>query len=390
MRGTHSRTELQKRLEQAHTQIAQLQAQLHQQAGRDPLTGLLELAPFVNAVGNELGRAGRYGRPVALVRIDIDNFEALNVQHGRKAGDHVLQAAARAIVSQTRAQDIVCRVAGDQFAVLLPETDAAGGAVCSERILGVLERVQAEGVAGLRASAGVAPFERGQDGERLLASAGAALRQAQEDGGGRVALSGAAGAPEYVRGDAALALMAGLSERDAWTAAHARAVGNLAATLAQKLGLSSEADTIRTAALLHDVGKMGIPDAVLNKPAGLDDAEWSLMREVPLAGERILRSVPGMGAAARLVRHVHERWDGSGHPDGLAGDQVPIGSRVIAACDSYHAMTSPRPWRPALTHEEAVRELLDGADSQFDPDIVEVLIGHVNGLRQASAYLAGT
>jgi diguanylate cyclase (GGDEF)-like protein len=390
MRSNSARAELQGRLDEAHRQISQLQTQLQQHAGRDPLTGLLDLGPFMGALGNELGRASRYGRPVAVVRIDIDDFEALNIQLGRASGDRVLQAAGQAIASQTREQDMVCRVAGDQFALLLPETDAAGGAVCAERILGVLERVQAEGIAGLRASAGVAPFERGQNSERLLAAAGVALRRAQEDGGGRVALSGAGGAAEFVRGDAALALMAALSERDAWTAAHARAVGNLAATLAQKLGLSAEADTIRTAALLHDVGKMGIPDAVLNKPSELDVGEWALMREVPLAGERILRSVPGMGAAARLVRHVLEHFDGTGHPDGLAGEQIPMGSRVIAPCDAYHAMTSPRPWRPAMRHEEAIHELLGGADTQFDPDIVEVLIGHVNGLRQASAYLAGT
>lgn len=387
MRGTREKEDLQQRLEAACRQIASLQAQLQQQSGRDPLTGLLELTPFMNSLNLELGRAGRYGRPVSVVRIDIDNFEAVNIHHGRAVGDRVLASAARTIGGQTRAQDMTCRVAGDQFALLLPETDAAGAAQCAERILGVLERLSAEGVEGLRASAGVAPFEKGQNGERVLAAAGAALRQAQEDGGGRVCLSGVAGAPEYVRGDGALALMAALSERDAWTAAHARAVGNLAATLAQKLGVRTEADTIRTAALLHDVGKMGIPDAILNKPDALDEAELSLMREVPLAGERILRSVPGMGAAARLVRHVHERWDGSGHPDGLAGDQIPFGSRVVAACDAYHAMTSPRPWRPALSHEEAVRELLAGASVQFDPEVVEVLIGHVNGLRQASAYV---
>jgi diguanylate cyclase (GGDEF)-like protein len=387
MRGNKERDELQRRLEDAHRQIAQLQSNLQQHAGRDPLTGMLELTPFMNALGNELGRAGRYGRPVAVVRIDLDDFEALNVQHGRAIGDRVLIAAGAAISSQVRAQDLVCRVAGDQFALLLPETDAAGGAQCAERILGVLERLSADGPTGLRASAGVAPFERGQNGERLLASAGAALRQAQEEGGGRVALSGAAGAAEFVRGDAALALMAALSERDAWTAAHARAVGNLSATLAQKLGMSAEADTIRTAALLHDIGKMGIPDVVLNKPGALDDGEWALMREVPLGGERILRSVPGMGAAARLIRHVHEWFDGSGHPDGLAGDQIPIGSRVIAPCDAYHAMTSPRPWRAALTHEQAIHELLEGNDRQFDPEVVEVLIGHVNGLRQAAAYI---
>src|SRR3954449_6976768 len=300
MRGTKEKEDLQQRLEAACRQIASLQSQLQQQTGRDPLTGMLELTPFMNSLDQELSRAGRYGRPVAVVRIDIDNFEAVNIQVGRPAGDRVLAAAARMIAGQTRAQDIVCRVAGDQFALLLPETDAAGGAVCAERILGVLERLSAEGVEGLRASAGIAPFERGQNAERLLAAAGAALKGAQEDGGGRVALSGAGGAAEYIRGDAALALMAALSERDAWTAAHARAVGNLAATLAQKLGLSADADTIRSAALLHDVGKMGIPDLVLNKPMALDEAEWALMREVPLAGERILRSVPGMGAAARL------------------------------------------------------------------------------------------
>lgn len=390
MRGTRQTEELQQRLEAACRQIAALQSQLQAQNGRDHLTGMLGLSQWMASLNMELARASRYGRPVTVVRVDIDNFEAVNIQHGRAAGDRVLAAVAQTIGGQIRAQDMACRVAGDQFALLLPETDAAGAAVCAERILAVLERLRAEGVEGLRASAGVAPFERGQDGERLLASAGAALRQAQEDGGGRVALSSTAGAAEYVKGDGALALMAALGERDAWTAAHARAVGSLAATLAQKLGLSADADTIRTGALLHDIGKMGIPDLVLNKPMALDEAEWSLMREVPLAGERILRSVPGMGAAARLVRHVHEHFDGSGHPDGLAGDQIPMGSRVIAACDAYHAMTSPRPWRPALTHEQAVHELLEGSGSHFDPEVVEVLVGHVNGLRQASAYLAGS
>src|SRR3954451_8997189 len=247
MRGTKEKEEMQQRLEAACRQIASLQAQLEQQSGHDALTGMLALTPFMNSLNQELGRAGRYGRPVCVVRIDIDNFEAINVGRGRQVGDRVLAAAGHMISGQTREQDLVCRVAGDQFALLLPETDTAGAAVCAERILGVLERCMAEGVEGLRASAGVAPFERGQSGERLLATAGAALRQAQEDGGGRVALSDAGGAAEYVRGDAALALMAALSERDAWTAAHSRALGNLAATLAQKLGLSADADTIRSA-----------------------------------------------------------------------------------------------------------------------------------------------
>jgi diguanylate cyclase (GGDEF)-like protein len=386
MRGAE-REQLQAQIAAANREIARLQSQLLQQQQLDPVTSLMKVTPFMTVVTNELARAARYGRPVVIARIDVDDFEGVNIQHGRLVGDRVLAAVAQSITAQTRAQDTVCRIAGDQFGLLLPETDAAGGAQCMQRVLGVLERLRMDGVEGLRASVGVAPFERGQSAERLLAAAGAALRQAQEDGGGRIALAGTAGAAEYVRGDGALALMAALSERDAWTAAHSRAVGNLASTLAQKLGLSADADTIRSAALLHDVGKVGIPDAVLNKPLALDASEWALMREVPLSGERILRSVPGMGAVARLVRHAHERWDGSGHPDGLEGDQIPIGSRVIAACDAYHAMTSPRPWRPAISHEDAVHELLDGAGTQFDPEIIEVLVGHVNGLRQAAAFM---
>src|SRR5215212_7405189 len=196
MRGTKDRDDLQQRLEAACRQIAALQSQLQMQTGRDPLTGMLELTPFMNSLELELGRAGRYGRPVTVIRIDIDAFEAVNIQYGRPAGDRVLAAAAKMVAGQTRAQDVVCRVAGDQFALLLPETDAAGGAVCAERILGVLERLSADGVDGLRASAGVAPFERGQNAERLLAAAGGALRQAQEDGGGRVGLARDGGTAE--------------------------------------------------------------------------------------------------------------------------------------------------------------------------------------------------
>src|SRR5437868_12041346 len=116
MRGAKEREDMQQRLEAACRQIAQLQSQLQLHTGRDPLTGLLELTPFMNTLGVELARAGRYGRPVAVVRIDIDNFEAVNVQYGRPAGDRVLAMASRMIAGQTRAQDIVCRVAGDQFA----------------------------------------------------------------------------------------------------------------------------------------------------------------------------------------------------------------------------------------------------------------------------------
>src|SRR4051794_31852836 len=188
MRG-NEKEELRRRLDETQRQLKQLQRQYHEQAGRDPATGLLEIGPFMTALGNELDRASRYGRPVVVARLDLDGFEALNVQHGRLVCDRVIAAAGAAIKTQTRAQDTVCRAGGDQFAILLPETDAAGGMQCLERVLGVLGRLRVDGVEGLRASAGVAPFERGQTAERLYAAAGAALHHAREEGGARAELA---------------------------------------------------------------------------------------------------------------------------------------------------------------------------------------------------------
>jgi HD-GYP domain-containing protein (c-di-GMP phosphodiesterase class II) len=146
-----------------------------------------------------------------------------------------------------------------------------------------------------------------------------------------------------------------------------------------------EVGRVRMAALLHDIGKVGIPDEILHKPGKLDDREWELMRQHPVIGERILRMIPGLGAIARIVRHEHERWDGGGYPDGLVGAATPLGSRIILACDAYHAMTSDRPYRAAMPHAEAMAELTRNSGTQFDPEVVQALIGYLYGRRQAGA-----
>jgi putative nucleotidyltransferase with HDIG domain len=171
-----------------------------------------------------------------------------------------------------------------------------------------------------------------------------------------------------------LALATAVEARDGYTHAHSEETVFLVESVARELDLPDEdLAECKTAALLHDVGKIGIPDSVLHKPGPLDEAEWRIMREHPVIGERILRQVPGLERVAAAVRHEHERWDGGGYPDGLAGESIPLESRIILVCDAYHAMTSDRPYRSRMPREEALAELRKCAGTQFDPQVVDAL-----------------
>ncbi len=166
-----------------------------------------------------------------------------------------------------------------------------------------------------------------------------------------------------------------LGARDGYTGDHSVTVHELAIAVARALGLDGQAVAeVEAVALLHDVGKIGIPDHVLHKPGPLDDTEWELMRQHPLIGERILRPLPGLSGVATAVRHEHEHWDGSGYPDGIAGELIPPASRIVLACDAFHALVSDRPYREALPLQAAMTELRRCAGSQFDPDVVEALL----------------
>jgi hypothetical protein len=190
-----------------------------------------------------------------------------------------------------------------------------------------------------------------------------------------------------------VALGSALEARDGYTGGHGEETLALVQRVAERLGLSeavtAEAEAV---ALLHDIGKIGMPDEILRKPGRLDAHETAIMREHPVIGERILRHVPGLEAVARAVRHEHERWDGGGYPDGLAGEAIPLASRITLVCDAYHAMTSVRPYRAALDHEEAAEELRQGAGRQFDPAIVSALLAALasDGDEAAAAYQAAS
>jgi putative nucleotidyltransferase with HDIG domain len=244
----------------------------------------------------------------------------------------------------------------------------------------------AGGVTGISASVGVADLSVAVTPEGLMAAAREGLEAARAAGGGRVAECPGAidDAVSPGQTDVVSALVSALQERDRYTGDHSESVVDVAGRVAESLAVApAEVERIRTAALLHDIGKVGVPDEILHKPGPLTDEEWEIMREHPAIGERILRAIPGMGQVAKIVRHEHERWDGGGYPDGIAGETIPLGSRIILACDAYHAMTSDRPYRRAMSHQDAVAELSRHAGTQFDPEVAQALIGYLYGRRQA-------
>jgi diguanylate cyclase (GGDEF)-like protein len=375
--------ELERRLAEAHRRLSELEAELAGRAQRDALTGLPSEEAFEHRLQAEVERSRRHGRPLSVAAVDVDGFHQVNAGHGRAVADELLRTVGSILRSATRVNDVVCRTSADEFLVILPETDGRAAAMAFERILLELEAATVGPLESVAVSVGIAEWSRPLSAEAFTLAAVEAMQRARAAGGARIA---GVGAQEHSGGeqvsDAVAGLAEALSERDRYTGEHSQSVVDLAAQVAIGLGLDErEIERVKAAALLHDIGKVAIPDHILLKPGPLDPTEWQVMHEHPVIGERILRAIPGLGGVARIVRHEHERWDGTGYPDGLAGERIPIGARIILACDAYHAMISDRPYRKAITHAEAIRELASNAGSHFDPQVTEILIGCLYGSR---------
>ncbi|MDQ3728111.1 MAG: diguanylate cyclase [Actinomycetota bacterium] len=379
-------------LQAARLRVAELEAELGRVSGRDALiSSLMTLPAFRAQLELELERAQRYGRPLTVAILDIDRFRYLNMKRGYATGDKILHAVGELLADRTRALDLTCRAGADEFVMLLSESPVGEAQIVLERILVALEGVGAGDQKGVSASVGIAGLRHGQSADSLLAQAAMALDGARTEGGGRVLISdGSEGEPGQIAPtvgtnvEVVAALAQALEERDQYTGEHSESVVDLTERVAQALGMDEEdIKDVLAAALLHDIGKVGIPDEVLHKNGPLDAREWEIMHQHPVIGERIMRAIPGMGSIARVVRHEHERWDGGGYPDGLAGEAIPLSARIILACDAYHAMVSDRPYRKAMSHHDAMAELTANAGTQFDPEIVQALVGCLVGRRQA-------
>jgi diguanylate cyclase (GGDEF)-like protein/putative nucleotidyltransferase with HDIG domain len=359
-------------LRTTHARIAVLEAERNDYLRKDRRAGVLTLDAFREAAAAALRGSQRRGESAALVLVDIDGFRALNGRRGAAAGDEALAAVAARLRELVRGGDVVGRTGADELAVVMPGANLSGARGVAERLVAILEQT-----GPVTVSAGIAVDGGTGQLDGLMADASAILERARIAGGGRVGAPGRLPTPEPSRG-AIGALALALSERDRGTGEHAEHVVALAGAVARRLNLDAEeVERIAAAALLHDIGKVAVPDSVLSKPGPLNDEEWEIMRGHTIVGERILRAVPGLGPVARMVRHGHERFDGNGYPDGLRGEEIPLGSRIVLVCDAYDAMTSPRPYRDALSREQAVAELTAHAGTQFDPRVVQALVGYL-------------
>ena len=387
MSARSERDQLARELEAARKRIADLETALLRR-GRDALTAVLRIEAFREQFVEELARTRRRGLEGALIILQVDRLADIHRDHGFAVGDELLSALVEALRAGTRSEDLLGRIGDDRFALLLREAGEAATSACIARLLGAFQLIEAGPVRGVSVSAGIAMFGADdQDAVVLFQHASQALVDAQAAGGGRAVIAsddgeGAGVSAKLHRRDAVEALAMALLERDRYTGEHSESVVDMAVAVARSLGLSSsQVEDVRAAALLHDIGKVGIPDAILNKPGPLTPDERTVMAEHPVIGERILRSIGGFLNVADIVRHEHESWDGSGYPDGLRGEQIPIGSRIILACDAYHAMTSDRPYRARMSHSDAFRELTRCAGRQFDPNVTAALVSHFYHLR---------
>jgi diguanylate cyclase (GGDEF)-like protein len=345
----------------------------------DPLTGLGNHRHFHERLQRELLNAEEQARPLTLCLVDIDDFKRINDRFGHPSGDRVLSQ----IAMRLRQGGEAFRLGGDEFALLLADHDEATALTAAESIVERISTVDFDHIGQVTVSAGLATFPvQGHGRDELIRLADSALYWAKEHGKNRVRLYRpdivelaelkrlAAGPDKAARYRAAASLAKAVDARDTYTGSHSERVTELAARVAVRLGLDAEqVELTRLAASLHDLGKLAIPEELLQNPGTLTDSQRLVLERHPQIGFRMLDSL-GVDLIAHLVLHHHERWDGAGYPDGLSGEQIPLGSRIIFVTDAYDAMTSDRTYRPRRSSRAALAELERCAGSQFDPGIV--------------------
>ena len=372
---------LARRLEAAFERLAHM-------SRTDQLTGLANRRHFQEVLEMFYHQARRYNRPLTLVVMDIDFFKAVNDTGGHQSGDELLKIVAREMEKASRQSDLAARLGGDEFALLLPETGAADAAVVAERIR---QEISAKRTSlsnldfNVTMSMGLADLNAGEidSPDAMVSLADRALYAAKESGRNKLVMARdltvlapgedakkknvevlcrkLAGLDSHFKElflQALEEIMTILDHRNPHMVHHARKVRHYAVLISQEMGLPPRViKRVQIAAMLHDIGMVAMPDSILLSPDKLDPHQTELLRHHPLLSVRIMEGMEFLEQEIPAVRYHHERMDGKGYPEGLSGSAIPLTARILAVADAYDAITSSRPGRPAMTHEEAVEKL---------------------------------
>jgi diguanylate cyclase (GGDEF)-like protein len=368
----------------AQRRLTRQTAELVEATRRDALTGLYNHGSMVGALASMLDGIRDSDAAVAVALLDIDNFKLLNDTHGHAAGDAALRKVAAAMATELAPPLLVGRFGPDEFLVVAPVGSApaieASVDRVRERLAGLSLQFGSSERLPVTMSAAVcsAPLH-GRSAAELLSVATVTLEEAKGSGGNAVRVAERSAdelaAARRTSFDVLAGLVIAVDTKDRYTKRHSEDVARYAVFLAARAGLDQDTRrAVQVAGLLHDVGKIGIPDFILRKPGKLTDDEYDIVKQHVALGDAIVRDVPDVEIVRAGVRHHHERWDGSGYLDRLSGGDIPLVARLLAVADAFSAMTTSRPYRKALTVTEALRRLEDAAGTQLDSALVKTFV----------------
>ena len=367
----------------ANVRLGRQDAQLAESRRRDPLTGLLNHSAAVAELTVLVEEARRDSTSMGVALIDIDNYRLLNDVHGSKAGDQALLTVAAALRPEAERWSLVARFGPDEFLAIAPAPVARELPAAARRLRERLQSSHLElpdsELLPVSVSVGVAyfPFHAGSVTE-LISVVGRALGEAKEAGGNETAIAGAwttdARSPSSSF-DVLQGLVLAVDRKDHYTRLHSEDVATYALYIAERVGLPEDLRTnLRIGALVHDVGKIGIPDDILRKPGRLTAREYDILKQHVALGDLLVGSMPDVENIREAVRYHHERWDGQGYLAGLAGEGIPLIARVLSVADAFSAMTTTRPYRKAMPIEQALAELRSVAGTQLDAELVDAFV----------------
>lgn len=365
---------------------AQQYTQARAAADQDPVTGLLNHRAIHQILDETMEAAAAAQQPCTVMMMDMNNFKMFNDTYGHPAGDEALRRVAKALAESCQSGATVGRYGGDEFLAVLPGANQQQALALAQQVKakllkqGFVPNPTDGRVIPITLSYGIASFPKdSQSRHDLIAMADANLYTAKRSEEGIRVTSDIQRESSQLRNENSFAVLDGMvtavDNKDSYTRRHSEDVAEFSIWIAEELGLSTDTlRTIRIGALLHDVGKITVPDEILRKPGRLTAEEFEILKRHPRLGALIVAGVPGMESILDIVQHHHERWDGKGYPDELRGEEIPLLGRLVAVADTFSAMTTDRPYRKGLSWDVAVQEISDNAGTQFDPAMAEAFL----------------